>query len=213
MMTIHPVLKHIEQPAFSMSLFVPDPAEVQHVYFDLKTGDNNTPFPYWAKLWSASLAMASFLQQHIQYVQGKNVLELAAGLGLPSLLAAQYAASVCCSDYAPEAVAVAMQSATHHGLTNMQCRVLNWHHLPDDIEADVLLLSDVNYDPSEFEVLYRVLRRFIGNGTTVLLATPQRLMAKPFIERLLPWCVQQHELTVYEDGQDTMVSVLVLEKK
>ena len=105
------------------------------------------------------------------------------------------------------------KTAQHLALSNVACRVLDWNHLPDDLMADVLLLSDINYDPEQFAVLHQVLQRFLRQGTVILLATPQRLMAKPFIEKLLPFCREQYEMTIYHLQQHTPVSILLLQEQ
>jgi predicted nicotinamide N-methyase len=205
-------LQHLQRPGYVIDLFIPDAQEVQENYFTQKQVQAQVPFPHWTKLWPAALAMADFIHQHPQLVQHKNVLELAAGLGLPSFIAARYAKTVCCSDYLEEAVATMARSVQHLQLSNVTCRRLDWNHLPAALAADVLLLSDINYDPGQFDQLYQVLQRFLQQGTLVLLVTPQRLMAKPFIEKLLPFCRQQVEISVYHQQQHTPVSLLVLEK-
>ncbi len=83
-----------------------------------------------------------------------------------------------------------IRSARHLQLANVTGKVLNWNQLPHDITADVLILSDINYGPNQFDRLNKVLQWFLQKGTTILISTPQRLMAKPFIEKLLPWCSQ-----------------------
>jgi predicted nicotinamide N-methyase len=138
------------------------------------------------------------------------VLELAAGLGLPGQVAAHVAAAVVISDYMPQAVEMAASSVAVNGLTNVRCRVLDWNALPDDLEADVLLLSDINYEPSAFERLHSVLLDFLGRGSTILLATPQRLMAKSFIARLIPYCFAQGEQQVSLNGESAFISVFAL---
>jgi predicted nicotinamide N-methyase len=205
-------LQHLERPGYCIDLFVPNAQEVQHNYFQQKQVQAPVPFPHWTKLWPAALAMSDFIQQHSELVQNKKVLELAAGLGLPSFVAARYATAVCCSDYLEEAVATMNRSAQYLQLANVTCRLLNWNYLPDELTADVLLLSDINYDPDQFAALYKVLQRFLRQGALILLTTPQRLMAKPFIEQLLPFCRQQYETTIYYQQQYTPVSLLVLEQ-
>ena len=203
-------VQHLERPGYNISLFVPDAQEVHDSYYRQKQVHAQVPFPHWTKLWPAALALGDFIHQHPQLVQNKSVLELAAGLGLPSFVAARYAKDVCCSDYLEAAVATMAKSAQHLKLSNVTCRVLDWNHLPDDITADVLLFSDINYDPGQFDQLYQVIQRFLLQGTLILLTTPQRLMAKPFIERLLPFCRQQYEISVFHHQQHTPVSLLVL---
>lgn len=203
-------LQRIHRPGYAVELFVPDAHEVQAWYWQQKQEHANVPFPHWTKLWPAGLALADYLHQHPEWVRGKQVLELAAGLGLPSLVAAGYAKTVCGSDYLPEAVEAIARSATHAGLNNFTARLLDWNYLPEELTADVLLLADINYDPEQFDQLQRVLLRFLAQGTTILLTTPQRLMAKPFIERLLLLCTDTVEMVIVQDGQQTMVSLLVI---
>jgi methyltransferase-like protein 23 len=205
-------LQHLERPGYTIDLFAPNPQEVQYNYFRQKQQQKQTPFPHWTKLWPAALAISDFIHQHPELVQNKNVLELAAGLGLPSFVAARYATSVCCSDYLEEAVATMTKTVQHLQLSNVTSRMLDWHHLPNDLTADVLLLSDINYDPDQFTQLYQVLQQFLQQGTMILLTTPQRLMAKPFIEKLLPFCRQQHEMSVEHQQQHTPISLLLLQK-
>ena len=149
-----------------------------------KSGIPKPHFPFWAKIWPSALAMAEYLQRNQDMLNGKKVLEMAAGLGLPSIVAAIYAEQVCCSDYMQDAVDVAKKNMVLNQLPNVDCRVFNWRHLPDDLSADILLLSDVNYEPAEFDQLISVCQKFLLNGTTIILTTLGRIMAKDFIDRL-----------------------------
>jgi predicted nicotinamide N-methyase len=210
-MSVSLQLQHLERPGYSIDLFVPNAQEVQESYVQQKKTDAHVPFPHWTKLWPAALAMADFIHEHPDLVQHKNVLELAAGLGLPSFIAARYAKAVCCSDYLHEAVTAMARSAQQLQLINITCEILDWNHLPHGLTADVLLLSDINYDPEQFDQLYEVLQRFLLQGTFILLTTPQRLMAKPFIEKLLPFCRQQYEMSIDHFQQRTPISLLLLQ--
>lgn len=212
-MSVSLQLQHLERPGYTIDLFVPNAREVQDNYALQKQELAQVPFPHWTKLWPAALAMSDFIVQHPELVQHQKVLELAAGLGLPSFVAAAYAQSVWCSDYLEEAVATMTKSALHLQLSNVICEVLDWNNLPGDLTADVLLLSDINYDPEQFDRLYQVLKRFLQQGTLILLATPQRLMAKDFIEKLLPFCRQQYEMSIYHLQQHTPISILLLQQQ
>ena len=189
-----------------IELFVPDAEQMQAAY---KTG--SIAFPYWSKVWPAAVALSEFILRHPQYTQSKKVLELAAGLGLPSIVAAFNASAVISSDYLPEPVDCIRRSALHNGLKNLTASLLNWHLLPEDLQADVVLLSDINYDPGAFEVQHQVVNHFLQKGATLLLSTPQRLMAKEFIAPLLPLSSVQEEILVGQEGREVLITVLVLE--
>lgn len=167
--------------------------------------------PFWAKVWPAALALCDYLVLHPALVGKCRVLELGAGLGLPGLMAASLGGSVTLSDRDGEAVALMRQNSRQPDLPPVRCRRLDWTRLPDDaFEAEVLLLSDVNYEPAVFEALHQVLLRFLGGGTRILLSTPQRLMAKPFIERLLPFVAEQEERFIETAAGSAWVSIFLL---
>ncbi|MFP5039755.1 class I SAM-dependent methyltransferase [Parasediminibacterium sp. JCM 36343] len=191
-----------------VELYVPDQEYIKQHYQQQKKQNPDTPFPYWAKVWPASLAMASFFDENERYIQGKQVLEIAAGLGLPSVVAAKHAKNVYCTDYLPEAVDAIGQSIQHNQLQNMQVGLLDWNDLPSNlIDIEVLLLSDINYNPESFQVLLGVITTFLEKGCTIILSTPQRLLAKPFIEQLLPLCKHQKEYIL----GDVAITVMVLQ--
>lgn len=189
----------------SIDFFLPDNTAVREAYQKGKI-----PFPYWSRVWPAARALAQFLLRHPECTRNKTVVELGAGLGLPSLVAARNAKAVLCTDYAADAVAIVQQSAATLGLHNFSAAVVDWQHLPTDMEADVLLLSDINYEPGAFGLLLKRIDAFLQKGTTVLLSTPQRLMAKEFVAPLLHTCSMQEEIVVEQAGEEVPVSVLVL---
>jgi predicted nicotinamide N-methyase len=195
-----------------ITVLVPDAGWMQQDYLERKHKDSSLVFPYWSQVWPAAMGLCNFLAAHTFYIENKKVTELAAGLGLPSLLAAAYASEVHGSDYIPEAVEMMQLSAQENGYSNMQFNVADWNHLPEDQYPDVLLLSDINYEPAAFDQLHYMLIQFLQAGTTILLSTPQRLMAKSFIGRLLPFCVEQEEYSISMDQYEepVLVSVLVL---
>jgi predicted nicotinamide N-methyase len=193
----------------SLELLIPVPSAIKANYERLLQKGYAIPFPYWAQIWPAATALSTFLDNHDYYVFDKQVLELAAGLGLPSLVAAGLGAKkVYVSDQSDEAVKVLQQVINHNRFNNMVSLQLDWRQLPDNLHADVLLLSDINYDPVEFETLFHVLTHFLQKGTLIILSTPQRLIAKSFVNQFMPWCVRQENVQVDEVG----VSIYVLEQ-
>jgi predicted nicotinamide N-methyase len=186
-----------------ISLWIPDQKALQIAQ---ESKEEKTSFPFWAKLWPSAMILTEFMQDHPHWVSQKKVLELAAGLGLPSLYAAHFASSVLCSDYDKNAVAFINENIALNAIHNMEATVINWCHLPDELEWDVLLMSDVNYDPDSFEMLLQLLLRCLANGKTILLSTPQRLAGKAFITAILPYCILNEERM--HDG--VAINVLVL---
>jgi predicted nicotinamide N-methyase len=192
---------------YSIDLWVPDLEAVKQQYLEQKKMDMATPFPYWAQVWPSAIALTEYIATHPELVQDKNVLELAAGLGLPSMLAANFAKSIICSDYLPETIGYINESAKANQFSNVTAQLLDWNLLPKNLKPNALLLSDINYEPAAFETLLKVLIRFKENGSCIILSTPQRLMAKPFIEKLLPLCTNHFQM---EMDNSENISILLM---
>lgn len=195
------------------SLYVPDPERVKEVYGQLLEKDPATPFPYWARIWPSAMALVDFLQQHPHWIKDKQVLELGAGVGLPSLLMAPQAAGMLISDHAPEAVALLQKNIAYLGLVNVTAACLDWNELPDEIRADTLLLSDINYAPEQFAPLLALIRRMLTQGTTIILATPQRITVSPFAEAIQPFIKWSELKTVQHLPQAVEIRIVVLQKE
>ncbi len=195
---------------YQFNAFVPDPLALQKAFTKQLQQDPSTPAPYWAQVWPSAYALCEFIASQPHWVQNKKVLELAAGLGLPSLLTAQLATKVTCSDYVPEEVELMQRSIHENKLQNVNSRLIDWNYLPNDLSIDVLLLSDINYEPKAFETLFNIIISFLEKGTTIILSTPQRLMAKPFIDRLLPYSKLWEEQTITAVTPAVNCSVYVL---
>lgn len=168
------------------------------------------PFPFWAKLWPASIALSRFIMEEPSSVTDKTIIEIAAGLGLPSLAAAVHATSVLCTDAVADAVDMINISVQLNNFSHVQVMQLDWNKPLPKPKTDVVLMSDVNYNPADFPQLLRFIQNILADKTTILLSTPQRLMAKPFIEAVTPAIVQQKDFTVVHKQEETMCSVFVL---
>jgi predicted nicotinamide N-methyase len=211
-MELQTTLQSFRFGQYQFNAFVLDPLALQQWYTTQLEQHPSTAAPYWAQVWPSAYALCEFIATQPHWLKNKKVLELAAGLGLPSLLAAQLAAQVTCSDYVPEAVELMQRSIQQNKLENINAMVIDWNHLSDDISVDVLLLSDINYEPQVFETLFNVIISFLEKGTTILLSTPQRLMAKPFIDRLLTYSKLWEEKTITTVTPAVTCSVYVLQK-
>lgn len=195
-----------------MALYVPDPEQVKPVYESSLEKDPATVFPFWAQIWPSALALASFLKEEQGLIKDKKVLELGAGIGLPSFAVAELASEMTISDHAPGAVALIKKNIQYLGLQHISALLLDWNHLPEDICAETVLLSDVNYAPGQFDALLALIRKFTEQGSTIVLATPQRITITPFAEALQPYIRQSVLKTVTGLRQDVEIRILVLSR-
>lgn len=209
--TLPVTIEQVVLSSHTVQLLVPDQGAIKDRYQRETAAGGSPQFPYWSRIWPSAMAMVLHLEENLQLVRNRKVLELAAGLGLPSVFAARYASEVVCSDYNEEATDVIRRTAELNRLANLHTAVIDWNLLPFDYEPDLVLLSDVNYEPASFPALSDMVLNFLERGKPMVLTTPQRLMAKSFIEFVSRWCVHQSEIPVKDaNGIITPISVLEL---
>jgi len=195
-----------------LKLYIPDPLFIKPTYEGLRLNDSSTLFPFWAKVWPSAMALSSFLQQNLDLINNKSVLEIGAGIGLPSFSVAQYATDLVITDYAANAVELMHKNIEYAGFKNIKAIFADWNLFPSSIVAEVVLLSDTNYAPSEFASLFKLIQDFIHKGATIIIASPERITATPFIEQLELYITQKDLIDITYNGERSSIGLFVLQQ-
>jgi predicted nicotinamide N-methyase len=158
---------------------------------DEEAFDADEFMPYWAELWPSGVALARVVAE--EDLAGSRVLELGAGLGLPSLAAALRGADVLATDWAEEAIALLRENAAANGIA-LRAERVRWDEpavLLAGAPWDVVLGADLLYEERNAMLLLDLLPRLGGD---VLLADPGRPAAAAFLAR---WNVEELADRVY----------------
>jgi len=133
------------------------------------------PPPYWAFAWPGGQALARLLLDTPRWIEGRRVLDFAAGSGLVAISAARAgAARVAAAEIDPFAVAAIGLNAALNGV-RVSVLVDDVLDAADNAEGwDVVLAGDVCYEKPMAERVIGWLRRLAGKGTLVLLGDPGR---------------------------------------
>ena len=157
-------------------------SELSNVNTNLNAGD-----PYGAVLWPASSAVAEQLLERYSELQGLTILELGAGTGLVSIVAAMAGASrVMATDYEPIPLTLLEYAAEHLNKFNndkdgtpkeLMSIVETFHFDMCDEDtplprADIVVAADIMYEPHTgkamarraFEALHQKSRVIIGDS-------------------------------------------------
>jgi predicted nicotinamide N-methyase len=150
--------------------------------------DDDEFLPYWAELWPSGLALARAVAT--LDLRGAFVLELGAGLGLPSLVAAAGGAEVLATDWAEDAIELLRRNAARNELA-LRAELVRWDE-PEALLSEapwaLVLGSDLLYEQRNADQLLELLPRL---GADVLLAEPRRPFSKGFLERAAErWAIE-----------------------
>ena len=153
--------------------------------------DEEEFLPYWAELWPSGVALAEVVSG--LELAGRRVLELGAGLGLPSLAAALRGADVLATDWADDAVALLRDNARRNGI-ELRAERVRWDE-PEPVLGgvpwDLVLCADVLYEQRNADQLLVLLPQL---GGELLMAEPGRPFARSFLAR---WDVEEVADRVY----------------
>jgi predicted nicotinamide N-methyase len=140
--------------------------------------DEDEFLPYWAELWASGVALANVVPS--LGVSGKRVVELGAGLGLPSLAAALCGADVLATDWAADAVALLKANARRNSI-RLRVKRVRWDEPEPLVRAapwDVVFCADLLYEERNASQLLELLPQLGGD---LILADPGRPFAKGFL--------------------------------
>jgi predicted nicotinamide N-methyase len=145
--------------------------------------------PYWAELWPSGLALARALPASLA---GVRAVELGAGLGVPSLVAAARGAAVTAVDWAGDAIDLLRENAARNRLA-LAVELADWRRFEG--RYDLALAADVLYEERNVAPLLELLPRV---APEVLLAEPGRPPAVAFLaEARGHWRIEELDGRVY----------------
>ena len=140
--------------------------------------------PYWADLWPSGRVLADHLAS--RELTGMRVVELGAGLALPSLVAAARGAHVVATDWYEPALAFVRQNAARAGVV-VETMLVDWRDPPKELVAepfDLLIASDVLYEARNVAPLVDLVPRLLATDGSALIADPRRNDAGAFLDAM-----------------------------
>eukprot|EP00835_Amoeboradix_gromovi_P002752 NODE_162_length_16547_cov_0.334326.p6 type:complete len:239 gc:universal NODE_162_length_16547_cov_0.334326:3209-2493(-) len=137
--------------------------EIEYVPQSIKCGNYNfdvsviSRHPLWAHyVYNSAMEMSLYIQQNPCLFKHKNVLELGAGVGIPSLTVANFAASVLVTDY-PDYDLIEMLNRNFANQHNVKVQGLLWGN-ELTCKYDVILMADLVFNHSEQEKLLKTIK-------------------------------------------------------
>jgi predicted nicotinamide N-methyase len=147
------------------------------------------PLPFWAFAWAGGLAIARYLVDHPEEIEGRRVLDVASGSGLCAIVAMRLgAASVHAVDIDPLSEAAVAVNARANGVRIGFSRRDILGDAPPVYDA--ILAGDIFYEETMAARFLRWLERAAGNGSRVLIGDPGRTYQPSGLQRLASYEVR-----------------------
>jgi predicted nicotinamide N-methyase len=140
--------------------------------------------PYGLLLWESAVGLSQRLVEEPGLVEGKRVLELGAGTGLPGLVARSLGAHVWQTDQMEDVLSVAALNERENALAGIQRFRADWRDWGEQASFDVILGADILYDAAMYGSIVSILDRSLAPGGRVVLADPGRPQALEFLGAL-----------------------------
>jgi predicted nicotinamide N-methyase len=157
--------------------------------------------PYWADVWPSSVVLAKALAARPGH--GASLLELGCGSGVVASQAARSGYAVTATDYYADALEFARWNAWVNADTQIDVREVDWRRMPNDLGPfDMVVASDVLYEPVYGLLVARAIRFTLKKGGVALIADPGRLAAPKFVTECqeLALDVRQVDRVPFVDG-------------
>ncbi|MFN3651317.1 MAG: class I SAM-dependent methyltransferase [Armatimonadota bacterium] len=160
---------------------------------DLLGAKHPGEIPYWCVAWPAGIALARLLAG--MKLQGARLLEIGCGVGIGGLGAAVSGAEVLLTDNQPASLRVAMMNARRNDLP-LRAAAADWRQWPLRERFELVVGSDVTYQPAAAGALLSVLDAALEPGGEALLTDPGRLTTQAFESEAVRagWSWQREEL-------------------
>jgi predicted nicotinamide N-methyase len=140
--------------------------------------------PYWADLWPSAVALAEYTSE--ERLEGRRVIELGCGVGLPSVVALARGASVTATDHYQAALDFVRYNALVNLDRELRTRILDWHTPRTQGLGyfDLVLVADVLYERRNVAALAALILTLLAPGGEVLLADPRRKNTPEFLGKM-----------------------------
>ncbi len=139
----------------------------------LKLGISSALWSLFGQVWPMSKILARVMLQEI--LEGKRILEIGCGLGLPSIVIKQLGGDITASDYHPLAQAFLLENTVLNALDPIHFQAGDWNTDNLDLgKFDLIIGSDVLYEQQHIELLSSFISEHSSHQADVIIIDPGR---------------------------------------
>lgn len=130
-------------------------------------------FPFWVKIWEASIVLADHLIQ-VGLEKKKKVLEIGAGMGITGLFLGAFGYRVTITDCEEDAIELLRMNVEHNGLDNVSIKKMDWNNPDLTGKYDIICGSELIYKEASIKPIIDLSRKYLQPEGTVFIAHDSR---------------------------------------
>lgn len=135
--------------------------------------------PYFGVPWEAGLGLAQFLDHY--ELKNKSILEIGAGLSLPSFVATRNGANVVATDFHQD-VKTFLEINQNMNQIHFEYKQINWRKESLDLgKFDLIIGSDILYESAHPDHVSKTLISNLKNDGRIILSDPGRAYIQKFV--------------------------------
>ncbi|MCW8827180.1 MAG: protein N-lysine methyltransferase family protein [Gammaproteobacteria bacterium] len=147
-------------------------------------GINSASWPLFGVVWDSSEVLAHLMFDY--EIAGKRVLEVGCGIGLASLVLNHRLADITATDYHPEVEAFLLENTKlNHGEEIPFTRTGWGDEITDLGKFDLIIGSDLLYEPDHVELLSAFLHQHAKKDCEVIIVDPGRAQRSKFSKKMV----------------------------
>jgi len=154
-------------------------------------GISSASWPLFGVVWPASRILAATVC--LFDLEGKRVLEIGCGIALSSIVLHQMGVDITASDYHPLAREFLAQNVRMNNLAPLNFQTGNWDIANPLLgKFDLIIGSDILYEPAHSELVSAFVDQHSGNGVEVIIVDPNRGNRSKFTQKMLSLGYSHH---------------------
>jgi predicted nicotinamide N-methyase len=147
-------------------------------------GISSASWPLFGQVWPSSRVLAATVSAIV--LDGKRVLEIGCGLALASIVLHKMGIDITASDYHPLAREFLDQNVLANELPPIKFAIGNWEvENPLLGEFDVIIGSDILYEPAHAKNVSHFVDHHSGNDAQVIIVDPNRGNRARFTKKMI----------------------------
>ena len=152
--------------------------DLEHLLAGKDPFENVSEFPFWVKLWEASMVLAHVMAS-MPAKGNQKLLELGAGMAAPGLVAAARGYEVTLSDYEAHILDFQRVSAAANGFDDVDFRMIDWLEPPEMPQFDRIIGAEILFRDDFFAPLLAIFNNYLKDDGEIYLAHDLRRKSVP----------------------------------